>query len=154
MRSDATTPDEYIKNLPEDRRTAMAELRKTIKKNLPKGFKEAMGYGMLGWVVPHKLYPGGYHCDPAQPLPFLGIASQKNHIALYHMGLYFDEKLLKWFEGEWKKASSRKLDIGKSCIRFKRPADIPFELIGKLVTKITPQQWIESYSKFDPRNRN
>jgi len=108
---------------------------------------------MLGWAVPHKLYPGGYHCTPEQPLPFLSLASQKNFIALYHMGLYSDKKLLAWFQSEWKKASPRKLDMGKSCIRFKRPGDIPFELIGELATTFTPQQWIDVYSKWDPRNK-
>ena len=153
MQSNAKTPDEYISSLPGERRTAMAELRKTIKKHLPKGFKEEMGYGMLGWVVPHKLYPGGYHCNPTDPLPFLGIASQKNHIALYHMGIYADANLLKWFQDEWKKATPKKLDMGKSCIRFKKSDDIPFALIGELAKKMTPDQWIENYRKWDPRNK-
>lgn len=145
MQSDAKTPDEYFANLPEDRKEPMAKLRSMIKKNLPKGFTEQMGYGSPGWVVPHKLYPGGYHCDPAQALPFLGIASQKNFIALYHMGIYSDPKLLEWFKTEWAKASTKKLDMGKSCIRFKKPEDIPYDLIGELATKMSPQQWIERY---------
>lgn len=152
MQSDAKTPNEYFASLPVDRKAAMAKLRNVIKKNLPKGFAEQMGYGSPGWVVPHKLYPGGYHCNPTDPLPFLGIASQKNFIALYHMGIYSDPKLLKWFQDEWKKATPKKLDMGKSCIRFKKPDDIPFDLIGKLASKMTPKQWIDNYSTWDPRN--
>ena len=153
MRSEAKTPQEYFNNLPDDRRQAMTKLRNTIKKNLPKGFQEVMGYGMPGWVVPHKLYPAGYHCDPKQPLPFAGLASQKNYISFYHMGLYSDSDLLKWFEMEWPKNSSRKLDMGKCCVRFKNPNDIPYDLIGKLVSRMSPKDWVEYYSKNDPRNR-
>ncbi|MGQ0541889.1 MAG: DUF1801 domain-containing protein [Blastocatellia bacterium] len=151
MQSNAATPKEYISTLPDDRKDAVVKLRNAINKNIPKGFEEAMGYGMLGWVVPHKLYPGGYHCDPKQPLPFLGLASQKNYISLYHMGLYSDGPLLDWFTGEWQKASAKKLDMGKCCVRFKKPEDIPYDLIGKLVKKITPKQWIEIYEQQDPR---
>lgn len=145
MQSEAKTPDEYMEGLPEDRKEAMTELRKVIKKNLPKGFKETMGYGNLGWVVPHTLYPAGYHCDPKLPLPFLGIASQKNFIAVYHMGIYADKDLLDWFTAEFPKYSKTKLDMGKSCIRFKKPEQIPFKLIGELATKMTPQDWIDLY---------
>ena len=109
------------------------------------GFKEGMGYGMMGWDVPHSLYPAGYHCDPKQPLPFMGMASQKNSINLYHMGIYADPKLLKWFTDAFAKVSKHKLDMGKSCIRFKKPEDIPYELIGELARKMTPQDWIEKY---------
>jgi len=145
MQSKATTPNEYMESLPEDRKAAMTRLRNVIKKNLPKGFKEAMGYGNLGWVVPHSTYPAGYHCDPRQPLPFLGIASQKNFIAVYHMGIHADPKLLKWFTTEYPKHSKTKLDMGKSCIRFKKPDQIPFDLIGELASKMTPQDWIARY---------
>lgn len=145
MQSKAKTVDEYIETLPEDRRKAISDIRKVVNKNLPKGFKEEMGYGMMGWVVPHKLYPAGYHCDPKQPLPFMGVASQKNFISFYSMCLYSDEKLLKWFQKEWPKHSSRKLDMGKSCIRFKKIDDIPLKLLGELATKVTPAQWIEIY---------
>jgi hypothetical protein len=145
MHSDAATPDEYIENLPEERKEILAALRSAINKNLPKGFKEEMGYGMLGWVVPHNLYAAGYHCDPKQPLPFLGFASQKNHIAVYHMGIYSSPELLEWFQTEWPNHSSKKLDMGKSCIRFKRPADVPVALIGELASKMTPQKWIDLY---------
>ena len=146
MISKATTPEEYIESLPEDRRKIISEMRKAILKNLPKGFEEVMGYGMLGYVVPHKIFPRGYHCDPKQPLPFISIASQKNHIALYHMGLYASSKI-DWLEQEWKKHSSKKLDMGKSCIRFKKAEDVPLELIGTLAAMMTPQEWIQLYEK-------
>jgi hypothetical protein len=145
MHSDAKTADEYISSLPDDRADAMAKLRKAINKNLPKGFKEGMGYGMMGWSVPHSLYPAGYHCTPTDPLPFLGIASQKNFIAVYHMGIYAHPPLLDWFVKEYPKHVKTKLDMGKSCIRFKKPDQIPFDLIGELASKMTPQEWIEIY---------
>lgn len=145
MQSKATTVDTYIAELPEDRKKAISELRKVIKKNLPKGFKEEMGYGMMGWSVPHSIYPAGYHCNPKDPLPFMGLASQKNSINLYHMGIYADPKLLKWFQDAHAKASPKKLDMGKSCIRYKKAEDIPYKLIGELATKITVEDWIEKY---------
>jgi hypothetical protein len=145
MISQAKTPDQYFAELPVERQEAMERLRAVIKKNLPKGFKESMGYGMVGYCVPHELYPAGYHCDPKQPLPFIGVASQKNFIAVYHMGIYSDPKLLEWFTTEYPKHSRTKLDMGKSCIRFKKPEAIPFELIGQLAGKMTPQQWIDCY---------
>ena len=147
MISKATTPDQYIKELPADRKGAMTKLRETIAKNIPKGFKEGMGYGNLGWVVPHDIYPPGYHCDPKMPLPFLGIASQKNFIALYHMGIYASPELLKWFTTEFAKQAPAKLDMGKSCIRFKKPEHIPFKLIGDLAKKMTVKDWINLYEK-------
>lgn len=145
MQSKATTVDTYIAELPEDRQKAVKELRKVIKKNLPKGFKEGMGYGMMGWSVPHSIYPAGYHCNPKDPLPFMGLASQKNSINLYHMGIYADPKLLKWFQDAHAKASPKKLDMGKSCIRYKKSEDIPYALIGELAAKITVNEWIEKY---------
>ncbi len=145
MQSKATTVDAYIAELSEERQKAISELRKVIKKNLPKGFKEEMGYGMMGWSVPHSIYPAGYHCNPKDPLPFMGIASQKNSINLYHMGIYADPKLLKWFQEAHAKASPKKLDMGKSCIRYKKAEDIPYKLIGELATKITVEEWIEKY---------
>ncbi len=147
MQSKATTVDEYIEQLPDERKAAMKKLRAIIKKHLPKGFQECMGYGMMGYVVPHSKYPAGYHCNPKDPLPFLALASQKNFIALYHMGIYSDPKLLKWFQEAHAKASTKKLDMGKSCIRYKKPDDIPFELIGELVSKMTPDEWIAMYEK-------
>lgn len=145
MRSEAKTPQEYIESLPEERKKAIGEMRKAILKSLPKGFKEEMGYGMLGYVVPHSLYPSGYHCDPRQPLPFMGLASQKNFVALYHMGIYGNPKLLEWFANEFPKHSKAKLDMGKSCIRFKKMDQIPFKLIEELASKMTPKDWIKAY---------
>ena len=145
MQSKAATVDAYLAELPEERQRTMKELRKVIKKNLPKGFKEGMGYGMMGWSVPHSLYPPGYHCTPELPLPFIGLASQKNFIAVYHMGVYADPKLLKWFTESHAKASPKKLDMGKSCIRYKKPEDIPYDLIGELASKMTVDDWINMY---------
>lgn len=150
MQYDAKTPDEYIAGLPEDRKVAISNLRKVIKANLPKGFKETIGYGHLGWVVPFETYPAGYHCDPKQPLPFLGIASQKNFIALYSMAIYSLPEQLEWFKTEWPKHTSRKLDMGKSCIRFKKMDDIPLKLIGELASQVTPQEWVEIYERQKP----
>jgi uncharacterized protein DUF1801 len=145
MISKAATPEQYLKDLPADRKVPVMRLRETVMKNLPKGFKEVMSYGMLGYVVPHELYPQGYHCDPKQPLPFANIASQKHFIAFYHMGLYMNPKLLKWFTEEYPKQSTAKLDMGKSCIRFKKAEHIPYELIGDLVKKISVDEWIKIY---------
>jgi uncharacterized protein YdhG (YjbR/CyaY superfamily) len=150
MQSKAATPEAYIAEIPEDRVAAFQKLRQTLKKNLPKGFKEEMQYGMIGYVVPHKLYPAGYHCDPTIPLPFISIASQKNFIALYHMGIYSDPKLLDWFVTEYPKHVPTKLDMGKSCIRFKRPADIPFDLLGQLAARMTVADWIAMYDSQRP----
>lgn len=147
MQYKAASPQEYIEQLPDERKVPMMELGNVIKKNLPKGFVEEMSYGMIGYVVPHSKYPAGYHCDPKLPLPFISIASQKNFIALYHMGIYADPKLLKWFTDEFKKHSKNKLDMGKSCIRFKKAEHIPFELIGELVSKMTVNDWIAQYEK-------
>ncbi|MES2645584.1 MAG: DUF1801 domain-containing protein [Bacteroidota bacterium] len=147
MKSTATTAAEYIELLPADRKQPIIELRKTILENLPNGFTEIMGYGMLGYVVPHSLYPKGYHCDPKQPLPFMNVASQKNFIAVYHMGIYADNQLLDWFTNEFQKQSKFKLDMGKSCLRFKKPEHIPYALIGELAGKLTPEAWIALYEK-------
>ena len=143
MQSKAKTVNEYIEALPAERKPIIAALRKAIVKNLPKGFEEQMGYGMMGYVVPHKLYPPGYHVTPELPLPFMGVASQKNHIAVYHLAM--QGELLDWFQDEWKVYSEKKLDMGKSCIRFRKPEDVPVDLIGDLASKMTPQQWIEIY---------
>tara|TARA_R110002124_G_scaffold55533_1_gene156948 strand:- start:7359 stop:7814 length:456 start_codon:yes stop_codon:yes gene_type:complete len=145
MTSNASTPDEYVAELPEDRATAVQKLRDVIKKNLPKGFEETMSYGMIGYVVPHSIYPDGYHCSPELPLPFMNIASQKNFIALYHSGIYADEKLLNWFTSEYPKHVKTKLDMGKSCVRFKKVDQIPYELIAELVQKMSVQDWIDKY---------
>jgi uncharacterized protein YdhG (YjbR/CyaY superfamily) len=145
MQSKATTVAAYLAEVPEERQQAMKKLRSVIKKNLPKGFKEEMNYGMVGYVVPHTKYPAGYHCNPKDPLPFLNFASQKNSINIYHMGLYGSPKLLKWFTDSHAKASPKKLDMGKGCIRYKKPEDIPYDLIGQLASKITVDEWIEHY---------
>lgn len=147
MPGKADTIDQYIADLPEERQKTMEELRKVINKNIPKGFHEEMNYGMIGYVVPHSLYPDGYHCDPKLPLPFLAMASQKNSINIYHMGIYADPALLKWFTTEFPKHSTKKLDMGKSCIRFKKAEDIPFKLIGELVSKMSVKDWIAMYEK-------
>jgi hypothetical protein len=145
MQSDAKTPEEYMSSLPEERKSALVQLRNTILKNLPKGFREEMGYGMLGYVVPHAIYPAGYHCDPKLPLPFMGFASQKNFISFYHMGLYADKDLMDWFMENWYKHSEKKPDMGKSCIRFKKPELIPHELLGQLVARMTVEDWVKVY---------
>lgn len=145
MQSIASTPQEYIAALPPERKAAMEELRQNILENLPTGFSETMSYGMLGYVVPHSIYPAGYHCDTKLPLPFINIASQKNFIALYHMGIYLDNELLDWFVSEFQEQSKSKLDIGKSCIRFKRMDQIPYKLIGQLASKISVHEWISKY---------
>lgn len=145
METKALTVQDYIDALPQDRREPMHQLRETVLRSLPPGFSETISYGMIGYVVPHTLYPAGYHCDPKLPLPFINIASQKNFIALYHMGLYADKELLDWFVGEYPKHSKTKLDMGKSCIRFKKPAQIPFTLLTELLAKISPADWISLY---------
>ncbi|GBF51639.1 hypothetical protein LPTSP4_31770 [Leptospira ryugenii] len=141
------TVSEYIQSLPEDRKLAFSKLRAIIKKQLPKGFEETIIYKMVGYVVPKKIYPNGYHCDKSLPLPFLQIASQKQFIALYHMGIYADPKLLQWFQAEYPKHCKSKLDMGKSCIRFKKMDEIPYALIGELVEKLTVKDWIGLYEK-------
>lgn len=154
MTSTAATPQEYLESLPDNRKAAMQKLYETIETNLPEGFSSGMGYGMLGWCVPHSTYPAGYHCDPKQPLPFLSIASQKNFIALYHMGIYSDKELHDWFVGEYPKHSKTKLDMGKSCIRFKKPENIPFELVAELVSKMPPEQWIAKYEEMLAKSKS
>jgi uncharacterized protein YdhG (YjbR/CyaY superfamily) len=147
MQSTAGNIDEYILSLPEERRPVILKLYQTIRENLPEGFAEGMGYGMIGWVVPHSLFPAGYHCDPKLGVPFINLASQKNHISIYHMGLYGSSPLLDWFTGEWQKYSPKKPDIGKACIRFKKEGDIPYELIGELCKKMNPAQWLDVYQQ-------
>lgn len=145
MKIEANSVDEYFENVPEERKPYLLKLRKLVLENIPKGFVEELNYGMPGYVVPHSLFPEGYHCDPKLPLPFLNIANQKNFIGFYHMGIYGDKKLHEWFTAEYPKHCKYKLDMGKSCIRFKRMDDIPYELLTDLVKKITPQDWIEIY---------
>lgn len=144
---EADNVDEYLEKIPQDRKKPMTKLRDTIVNNIPEGFQETISYGMIGYVVPHTIYPKGYHCDKKLPLPFINIGSLKNHIALYHLGLYANEQLLIWFQEEYKKVSKYKLDMGKSCVRFKKLDNIPYELIGELVSKMTVEQWINIYEE-------
>jgi hypothetical protein len=146
MQSKAKTVTEYLKSLPDDRKKIISDLRSIIIKNLPKGFEETMQYGMISYVVPHSLYKPGYHVKPTDALPFISLASQKNHIAVYHMAVY-GGALHDWFVKEWDKASDKKLDMGKSCIRFRKPEDVPVKLIGALASKLTPKQWISMYEE-------
>ncbi len=145
MQIDANNADDYIAAISEERRDLMQKIREIILANLPDGFLETITYGMISYVVPHSIYPKGYHCDPKMPFPFISIASQKNFIGLYHMGIYSDEKLLRWFKREFAEQSKHKLDMGKSCIRFKYFDDIPFNLIADLVKQITVNEWISFY---------
>lgn len=145
MKANGTTVETILANISEDRKEAFNTLHTIIVDNLPKGFEPAISYGGLGYVVPHSLYPAGYHCKPIEPLPFAGLASQKNSINFYHMGIYSDPALLEWFVAEYPKHSKQKLDMGKSCIRFKKMDQIPFELIGELMRKVTVQQWVDTY---------
>lgn len=147
MNYKANSAEEYITKLPEERQPVISKLRQIISQNLPEGFKEQMSYGMLGWVVPHSLYPDGYHCDPKLPLPFINLASQKNFVALYHSGIYANPELYDWFVGEYPKYVKTKLDMGKSCIRFKKMETVPYPLIAELCGKMTVQQWIDLYEK-------
>jgi uncharacterized protein YdhG (YjbR/CyaY superfamily) len=145
MKIEANSPEEYIAKLPEDRAVAISKLRKVIQDNLPKGFEEVMIYDMIGFVVPKSMYPPGYHVTPELPLPFINIASQKNFIALYHSGIYAFQELHDWFVAEYPSYVKTKLDMGKSCIRFKKIETIPYDLIAELVSKMTPEKWIEIY---------
>lgn len=147
MNQNPANIEEYIQKVSEDKREAITTLRNVIKKNLPKGFEECISSGMIGYVVPHKTYPAGYHCNPASPLPFVCLAAQKNFIAIYHMGVYAQPELLKWFTEEHAKRVKTKLDMGKSCIRYKKPETIPYDLLAELMQKITVSQWIETYEK-------
>ena len=146
MHSDAKTVAEYIAEVPIERRAVIRRIRSAIKKNLPRGFREQMLYGMIGYVVPHSLYPTGYYCDPDLPLPFMNLANQKHYISLYHMGLY-DGPLLEWFQEQWAMVTDQRLDMGKCCIRFKKIDKIPIKLIGELAGKITVDQWLETYEE-------
>lgn len=145
MQSKAESPKQYLEELPEDRKEPITHLRQQILDNLPEGMEEAMNYGMLGYVVSHSVYPSGYHCNTKLPLPFMNLASQKNFIAVYSMALYAKKELMDWFTSAYAKRCKYKLDMGKSCIRFKKMNDIPFDLIGELTSKISTEEWIEIY---------
>lgn len=145
MQSKAKTVEEYLQEVQPERRESFARLRETILANLPEGFEEQMSYGMIGYVVPHSIYPPGYHCAPEKPLPFANIASQKHYIAFYHLGIYANPELMNWFVQEYPKHSPAKLHMGKSCVRFKKPEHIPFNLIGELMQKMSVDEWIRIY---------
>jgi hypothetical protein len=145
MHYKATSPEDYISQIPRERQNAFKKLRKVILDNLPNGFEEGMNYNMIGYYVPHSIYPNGYHCDTKLPLPFMNIASQKNFVAVYHMGMYAKKELLDWFTTEYPKYCKYKLDMGKSCVRFKKIDDIPYELIGQLTAKMSVDDWIQVY---------
>ncbi|MFV5703855.1 DUF1801 domain-containing protein [Flavobacterium sp. XS2P12] len=145
MQSKAINVKEYLKEIPEERKQAFLKLRQTIVATIPKGFVEQMSYGTIGYIIPHSIYPNGYHCDSKLPLPFVNIASQKNFIAVYHMGIYANLELLQWFISEYPKYSKQKLDMGKSCIRFKKFDHIPFDLIAELMQKMSVNDWINCY---------
>lgn len=147
MSSKAQSIDDYIQLLDSERKEAFVKLRNTINSHLPKGFEEVMSYGMPGYVVPLSVFPDGYHCNPKLPLPFVNIAVQKNFIAIYHMGLYADNELLDWFKTQHAQASKKKLDMGKSCIRYKKTEDIPYDLIGELFSKMSVEQYINIYAQ-------
>ena len=147
MRIEANTVAEYYNNIPEERKEAMNKLRQTISDNLPEGFTESLSYGMPGWGVPHSIYPDGYHCKPEELLPFMGLASQKNSINFYHMGMYANPPLLEWFVNEYPKHCKRKLDMGKSCVRFKKLEEIPYDLMAELCSKMSVEHWIEIYER-------
>lgn len=147
MKIEADSPEEYINKVPADRKEPLIKLRTVINNNLPEGFEEMMNYGMIGYVIPHSIYPEGYHCDPSLPLPFINLASQKNFIAVYHLGVYAHPEIHEWFVDEYKKRTGKNPDMGKSCIRLKNIDCIPYDLIGELSSKISPQQWISIYEK-------
>ena len=145
MQNKTKTMDEYISQLPEDRKEPISKIRNIINQNIDKGFEEVISYNMPSWVVPHSLYPDGYHCDPKLPLPFLSIDSQKHFVAIYHMGVYANPELMNWLVNEYSKYCPTILDMGKSCIRFKKIENIPYELIEELVSKMSVNDWIQLY---------
>jgi len=153
MKSDAATVDDYLKKLPAERREAISAVRKVILANLPKGYEECMSYGMIGYVVPNRLYPAGYHCDPKLPLPFANLGSQKNHMSLHLMTVYGDPATEQWFRKAWQ-AAGKKLDMGKCCVRFKRLADVPLEVIGQIIARFPVEKYIARIEKaFGPSSR-
>lgn len=154
MQIKADNPDTYTDLINDKQRPAIIKLREVINAAIPEGFKEETAYGMMGWCVPHSIFPAGYHCNPKQPLPFAGIAAQKNFIAVYHMGIYAIPELLDWFVAEHAKRSPKRLDMGKSCIRYKKPEDIPYDLIGELFAKLTVNDWVKVYQdNLDARSK-
>lgn len=146
MQSKAATVAQYLAELPEDRRAAISAVRKVILKNLDKDFEEGMQYGSIGYFVPHRIFPPGYHCDPTQPLCYAGLASQKNHMAIYLMCQYGSTSEADWFRTAWAK-TGKKLDMGKCCVRFKKLEDIPLEVIGEAIRRVPAKKYVEQYVK-------
>ena len=144
MPSQVDAVEKYLAELPEDRRETVGAVRAVVLKNLPKGYEEGMQWGMIGYYVPHSIYPDGYHCQPDEPLPVASLASQKNHMAFYGLGLYIDEEQARWFVEEWKKAG-KKLDMGKSCVRFKTLDDVAIDVIGRAIKRMPVKQYIALY---------
>jgi hypothetical protein len=152
MTSKATTVTQYLKELPPERREAVEAIRQAILKNLDKGFQEMVQYGMIGYSVPHSIYPPGYHCDPKQPLPFAGIGNQKNHIGIYLFCIYADQDLSKWFVEEWKKTGKR-LDMGKGCVRVRKLDDVALDVLGKTIKKVKLKAFVKMYEDAIPEPR-
>jgi hypothetical protein len=142
MQSKAITVEQYLSSLPEDRRLALEAVRKVILRNLDKDYEEGIQYGMIGYYVPHRVYPAGYHCDPKQPLPFAGLASQKNYMSLYLMCVYGDSDHSHWFKSEWAR-TGKKLDMGKSCVRFKKVDDLALDVIAEAIRRVPARRYIE-----------
>jgi hypothetical protein len=153
MQSKAATVEQYLLQLPEDRRVAVSAVRDVILKNLDTGYQERMAYGMVGYSVPHSIFPAGYHCDPKQPLPFAGLASQKQHMSLYMMGVSVAcdgehvTELVKWFKDAWAKSGKKPLDMGVACIRFKKLDDIPLDVIGEAIRRMPLKKFVSDYEK-------
>ena len=147
MYSNASSVQQYLEELPADRQPVMKALFEAMKAAFPPGFEATVGYGMIGFTVPHRIYPAGYHCNPKDPLPFAGLASQKNHISFYHMGVYADPALLEWFQKAYAERVPGKLNMGKSCVRFSNPAKVPIDLLAELCSKMTVNDWIALYEK-------
>ena len=146
MKSSAKTVNEYLRSLPDDRREAISAVREVILANLPQGYEECMSYGMIGYVVPHSIYPAGYRCDPKLPLPYANLGSQKNHMALYLMCVYGDKATEQWFRNAWQ-AAGKKLDMGKSCVRFKKLEDVSLEVIGQVIAHAPVDEYIRRIEK-------
>jgi len=153
MDHDIKSVKEYLERLPEERREAVERLREMILANLPKGFEETISYGMISYVVPHSIYPKGYHVNPEEPLPFISLASQKNHIAVYHSGIYMIPELEEWFRDEYARRVDTKLDMGKSCIRFRNPKKIPYDLLEELINKVSVEEYVDLYERSLSRKR-
>jgi hypothetical protein len=147
MKSNAASVEEYLAELPPERRAALQDVRQVILKNLDKNYEEGMQYGMIGYYVPHRIHPAGYHCDPKQPLPFAALGSQKNHLSIYLMCVYGGTELRDWFESAWAK-TGKKLDAGKACIRFKRAEDLALDVIGEAVRRVPAKRYVEFCTSF------